>query len=143
MKREFLEEHRAAMMKILLTYYQTYITSGCELNVCDEIVNETNDYLTQSDELSEVLETLIKKTNGINDKVDVRELYAQLPDKLRKEMTCRLLCEKLKKSIVYGNSYNRGDKNKNILAHLTQYKLITGICLEDGIDCDINKLMMQ
>jgi P4 family phage/plasmid primase-like protien len=131
-EKAFKESHKTAMMKILMRYYSEYIKNGKEFPECKEVRDETENYLKQSDELSELLEEIIQPEK--KKKTDVKSIYDELPEKMKRNMTCRLFCEKLKKSAYYGDSYNRGDKNKNIKAHLEGYVLKSSKTIDCMVD---------
>lgn len=121
MEDDFLEDHKRAMIKILMGYYSEYIKNGKELPESKPVRDETEDYLKQSDELSEILDEILENERGKT--TDIKTIYDELPEKMKRQMTCRLMCEKMKKSAYYGASYNCGNKNRNIRAHLEGYVL--------------------
>jgi P4 family phage/plasmid primase-like protien len=112
MSENFINSHKKALIKILMTYYKQFLKYDKIVSMSKQIEEETVLYLSQSDELSEILIDIIHIDENIDQSVSINDIYLTLPDKIKKNMTCRLLGEKLKKSSHYGDYYLPAIPNK-------------------------------
>lgn len=122
MSDKFQDSKKFAMMKILMGYYAKYIKNDRKITFCDEIVEETKDYLNESSPIDEELNELIEKTDSKEDKIQIRDIYKMLSEKQKKETTQRVFTELMKKSSRYSDDIEKIGKANHATLYLIGYK---------------------
>ena len=73
----FQEQHRCALLKILMEVYKRYASDNCNLKIPRSFKQRSNEYLEESCESFQWIESIYKKSDNQNDIIKISDIYTE------------------------------------------------------------------
>ena len=121
---EFKEKFKCALFVLLTRHFKEYLTNNKSFNIPTIIKERNNNYLLNSDEIYNILDEILIKTNDKKDIIKLKELfeifkasefYSNLSKVEKKTFNYKGFQSKLESNIFFRKSLKEDNKNVKIL----------------------------
>ena len=137
---EFKQIYRQALFILLTKYYKQHYEHKCQLEIPKLIEERTTNYMSNSDEIVNIIEEVLVKTNDKNDIIKLKELFEIVKSS---DMYMNMNKEE-KRKLNYKTFYSKLETNmfmkKYVCENKDKIKILKCFKMKDGIEDSFNYL---
>ena len=137
---EFKQIYRQALFILLTKYYNQHYEHKCQLEIPKLIEERTTNYMSNSDEIVNIIEEVLVKTNDKNDIIKLKELfeivkssdmYMNMNKEEKRKLNYKTFCSKLETNMFM---------KKYVCENKDKIKILKCFKMKDGIEDSFNYL---